>query len=566
MALPVTISGISTTVSTVGPFKAVGIETISPMGAGGPFIHSSNWFAQSFTTGTDQNLIYGVYLYMEKLGSPAGSFTCNFHIADGSGRPNGAAIRTYTITAANVPVGPSWVFFPTYYSGTSVLAISPGASYVVSFSSPSSVDNSNCYSVHFRNDNPYAGGLGSFSTDSGSSWGDYFSGIADFVMKVSSDDPAKVPNQYYFFGVDGTTGSTLQAYKATDPTSSWSSITTKTSFGNLIGNIAGCQTGSIIHLLVGHTPGASLSQQYYVQFDMALETFGTTETVAASGNSTGQTGALQYGGSIAVRDDGQVVAFFNGVQTNTMGTAYARVYYALRNPSTGVWDAAVRVDDNTAIDNTNPEATLSATFIYSSNRVHFFWLAGTSSLTSRTLSAADGLNTGGTISGSATAQYIATISYNDSGAVQYRIIVACSASPNVLTNSYADTADDPTWATSVSHSGNVCLPLSLFNDETTAYMIFRDNDDGDLYFKSSTDHGASWTAQSSIFTGTVAAAKTNLSRDGNIYQRSNLMVIPYIVNDSGTLRYNEYTVRTLGTPYARGFTRSRMMWARRYRA
>jgi len=89
-------------------------------------------------------------------------------------------------------------------------------------------------------------------------------------------------------------------------------------------------------------------------------------------------------------------------------------------------------------------------------------------------------------------------------------------------------------------------PARVFNDGTDVYVVVRDDITSDLYLYTSTTDGVSYGARTVFFTGTVAAANVNLSIDAIIYQRGSNFVIPYIVNDNGTLKYNEYTVRTSG--------------------
>jgi hypothetical protein len=90
----------------------------------------------------------------------------------------------------------------------------------------------------------------------------------------------------------------------------------------------------------------------------------------------------------------------------------------------------------------------------------------------------------------------------------------------------------------------------LFSDQGDVWVIYRNSSDSDLYAARSTTDGSTWLTPVNIFTATIASAAVNLSVDATIYQRGNNVVIPYIVNDAGTLKYNEYTVRTTTPPAA----------------
>src|SRR5678810_346981 len=147
---------------------------------------------------------------------------------------------------------------------------------------------------------------------------------------------------YYFFGRDSATATTLQAYKSTAPDIVWSSISTKTGFTTAILVLAGYQVADVIHLLVLDGTMSTSVATKYVSFDMATDTFlTTTETVAASSVITGLA-TSGWGCSLVVRSTGEVVAFYNGVNTKVTNT-YSRIYYQ-RRTGVNTWSAAVQVD------------------------------------------------------------------------------------------------------------------------------------------------------------------------------------------------------------------------------
>lgn len=339
---------------------------------------------------------------------------------------------------------------------------------------------------------------------------------------------------YYFFGRDSSGSATLQAFKATDPTSAWASVASTSLTNNILGSVS-YQVGDVIHLFAATPPS---TQTYrYTQFNMSTETFLTVEVALSGVDTTGQTGALQGGCSIVVRSNGNAVAFFNGAQTKKSGTNYARVYWSER---TGVntWSAAVEVDAADANDHVKPVCVLGA-----SNRVHQWWSASSVGH-QRTLLANNTLGTDTTLSissnpvGSPTA-----VAYDSSGTI--KVVVAWMSGGTTQLAAFFNSVDNPTLALGTDGPGTATSVPSarLFNDGVTVYSLYRKSADSDLYTIKSTDHGDHWTTDTNVFAATVGAADANLSVCGTTYQRGTFIVAGYIANDNGTLKYNEAALR-----------------------
>src|SRR6516225_11700808 len=95
-------------------------------------------------------------------------------------------------------------------------------------------------------------------------------------------------NNYYIFAKDGTTATTLRAWKAAgDPLSTpLSAGATLTGFTTAILYTAAYQVSDVIHLLIMHgTAGSSLNYSY-TQYNMATDTFLTAESVATAINTS----------------------------------------------------------------------------------------------------------------------------------------------------------------------------------------------------------------------------------------------------------------------------------------
>jgi len=309
----------------------------------------------------------------------------------------------------------------------------------------------------------------------------------------------------------------------------WSSIATKTGFTTAILNLGAYQVGNVIHMVVQDGTLSSSVATKYLSFDASINTFlASIETVAAAAAITGQS-TSGWGASIVVRaTSGFPVIFYNGLQTNTSGTPRARLYYRERT-GLNTYSTQTQVDPNTATESTSPIAVLGA-----SDRVHLLFFNGTNTM-QRHLTSANVLGTAAS-TGATTAVQDAC-SYNDAGTIRH---VGYTAAQTIRWAS----ADNPTVTAASMVTGT---PVRATDDGTTVYALYQNSADGDLYVKSSTDNGATFGSGTNVFTGTVAAAAANVSKNQLVYQRGSNVVVPYLVNDNSVLKYNESTVRTVIT-------------------
>jgi len=534
MALPVTITGISTAVAPVGPFKCdhsiyiANTFNVTNITFGTSTISHA---AQVFTVGASNVTVPYITPFISKNLTPTDDLIMEIRTTSG-GVPTATVVAT-----SNAVAGGSFSSGYIYFTFAAPPTLTAGTQYAMVLSRSGAASATVNYVWVCGTGNTYAGG-GAFTSLGGSS---FSTSANDCSFRIFSDVPA-----YYFFGRDGTTATTLQAFKSTAPDTSWGSIATQTGFTTAILGLSSYQVGAIVHIAVMDGTLASSVAQKYAAFNMATDTFvGATETISAAANGAGQVAGVGMGTSLVVRSTGEVVAFYNGLQTKTSGTFYARVYYS-RRTGAGAWSAAVQVDGNAAFDNQYPEAILGDT-----DRVHFIYRRS-NTIWYRTLSAANALSTD-TASASAAAPPAIGVAYLDGGTT--RLMVASSWTTTDTSTMTATSSDTATWGTPLYHSstqtGSIpfAMPIGLFVDGTTLWLFARRSTDSDLYIKYSTDIGVTWTAPTVMFAGTIASNNIGLSIDGTIYQRGSNVVIPYIVNDSGTLKYNEYTVRSLTVGY-----------------
>ena len=525
MALPVTITGISTAVAPVGPFKsAATLISQTTQNSGGLNFGDSvglEFAGQTFTVGASDISVSQINLIALKGGLPTDNVIVEIYATSG-GLPTGSALATTTpVSAATFPSNntiPTTFYFPT------VVTLSASTVYAFVLKRTGAIDSVNYPIVRHSGTSAYAGGS-ELRYQSGA-WVSY---PTDLWFVLSGGDT------FYFFGRDGTTATTLQAFKSTAPDTSWASIATKTGFTTAILNLQAYQVGSTIHLLVQDGTASTSLATKYVSYDALTDTFlATIETVAAASSvgPQGGTGA-PVSGAIVVRNSGEVVAFYNGAQTKTSGTFYGRVYYQ-RRTGVNTWTAAVEVDAATAAVATGPLAVLGA-----SDRVHFMWCMGNVG-NIRTLTAA---NTLGTLATSTTAFFADAVSYARGGVTKV-VVTNSGAGQSTVRFDSADTPS-PTVANQTISIADIPHRIGVDPVTNDVTIVYRSTADSDLWAIKSTDDGATFGSPVSFFVGTVASADTNLSRSstGSFYSRGGYDVVGYVVNDNGTWKYNEYVVR-----------------------
>jgi len=347
----------------------------------------------------------------------------------------------------------------------------------------------------------------------------------------------------YLFGPNAT-GQAVAVQKATDPTTAFSSVGDSGAFTE-VRWISAYKVSDVIHLIAADRISGTSVTFRYLTFNMSSDTWVLDETILSGLNTQTSGAVLQFISSVVVRSTGEVVAFFSGAQITNMGNSYAQTY-CMRRTGVNTWvnisggAGATQVSAGGTVDFTGPEEVLGT-----SDRVHFIHRNG-STVTQRALTSANALQTAGTTNfvgspiGTGTA-----IAYDDAGTT--RVIWAAMSGGSTAFALTFDSGNTPTLTQIASTLGtSASVPAArLFNDGTDAWALYRKTTDSDLYVLKSTDDGANWGSEASAFTGTVGAADINLSIDGNIFTRGSSVVIPHIVNDNGTLKYNEYVVRTL---------------------
>ena len=540
MPLPVTITGLSTAVAPVGPFKfadayyffgrdgttATTLQAYKSGGAAATTIYSIvsalsatvSWGNsattirkyQTFTTGASAQTVTSVSFALRKNGSPTDNIAVDLYAFDtGTSLPVGSALGTTTARAGSAL---TTSLVRTVFTFPTPIPISPNTRYAAVLSR---------------------------------------SGAADAVNYYSADLPSPTANIDAAQGGGGYNSTTLTwSYGANDtdlnvsgvaiiqPDEAWGSVATKTGFTTAILGLSAYQVGSVIHIAVMDGTASTLVGHKYVSYDMMTDTFlATTETISAAAATTGQIAGANAGTSIVVRSTGEVVAFYSGVQTKTSGTFRSRVYYK-RRTAVNTWSAEVQVDANVAVDTNYPVSVLGA-----DDRVHFFWAAGASNVGLRTLSATNALNAAATNPNAVPPGD--AVSYPKGGIVKV-VMASGGAGQQIQT---FDSSDNPTTTPLNLGHVNALAPHRIGVDLETlsVTIVYRSSADSDLYSTTSID-GGTYSTAALFFAGTVVASDAALSRSatGSLYERGSSVVIGYVVNDNGTWKYNEYVVRQLG--------------------
>ena len=535
MALPVTITGLSTIIAPVGPFKSSVIAPVASLTSGST---STLWGADTSNEQRAQEIqapttgpLSSIQFKMGKTGAPTDNVWVEVRASIGSTYPTGGTVlaTSNSVLGSTFPSSASndWITF-TFPTQPTLLA---GNKYVFTLCRET-LNASNYYGISGDNASAYAAGVSWFKNSG--AWGAASTTLDWNFLAYYADS---VPQEsYYFFGRDGTTATTLRAFKSTAPDTSWTAGATRTGFTTAILGLNAYQVGTVIHFAVMFGTVPTAVGHMYVTYNTVTDTFVLLETIAGQQAVTGQIAGANAGSSIVVRSTGEVVAFFNGVQTKTSGTFRARVYHS-RRLTTGAWQTAVQVDSNTAADNNFPIAVLGA-----ADRVHFAWAAGPNT-SYRTLSAANALNNAGVTASMATPGD--GVSYDRSGTTK---VVITNTGTGQVTLRF-DSSDNPTPSifNHVINAATTPHRIGADPDTKDVSIIYRSSADSDLYVIKSTDDGATFGSPVLFFAGTIPNTDAAASRSatGSVYTRGSSVVVGYVVNDNGTWKYNEYTVRVL---------------------
>jgi len=230
-----------------------------------------------------------------------------------------------------------------------------------------------------------------------------------------------------FYVVIVTTLTSIDVYKATDPTDSWTQqdpTNNPTSIPDYV-VLAATQSGDVLSIVSGEATGTKSFD--YHEFSMSADTWSVIEEeIESLTNSPAQTWV-----SIAVRSDGDVIVCYNGQTDANMGDTKERVDLNIRAAGGTSWAGPVALDAAGDIHYGNPNVVISPL----TDEMHFIW-GQTDSTTDdppigwlqsqgRTLDPSDdSLSTTSAIASSTTATLLGnsnSVSYDD-GSTQHIIV------------------------------------------------------------------------------------------------------------------------------------------------
>ncbi len=342
---------------------------------------------------------------------------------------------------------------------------------------------------------------------------------------------------------DSTSADKIRAFKATDPTSSFSNVGTDVTLTSNkdLRAMAVHQDGDNLHVAtVSYDADTSADIRYHV-FSMSSDSWTTSNEAVGTNTAINLAvpGGPRIGIGIMVRSDGDIITIHPAAVVANMGSDRARVSYSRKEGST--WTTVAL--DNGGANNWAPMGLVAG----SSDRSHFFFAnVGTSEGFQRALTSANSLQA--FPSAFTTVAFVPSDGRGNAQGVSY-----VSGANTKVRQPYEelnqgwrraefDSADAPTptngaiindTAGDVTDQGGF-PQCALAADGTDLYALFIKGADLDLYRDKNAD-GAGWGTDAKEFTGTVNSV------GANVYARSGTK-LAYVIDDGGTVKYNEFAI------------------------
>ena len=365
----------------------------------------------------------------------------------------------------------------------------------------------------------------------------------------------------YVIGINNTTKK-ISAWKATDPTTSFTAIDSANSdFTGFNGRaIHAYQVGDTLHV-VWNATNTNTSQ--YAPFNMATDTW--TNKIAADSGGT----RINFVICCAKRSQGNdVIVFTNQPGVVNMGKTYGRIgaHRIAGGTSTG---AATAIGIGLAATTQQTES-VDAVSLGSSDRVHLFWSKGAATAGQATLGMHRCVKSTDNLDGTSPATAATTANTGSVSNVAlddvHHIIgqpflssanvigvptVNSSGIPAIITGS---DADSPTWSTTLvaaaaAQGGAFGATTKCFRlggapyDGTNKTMAWETTGLGGMFYDKDTGSGWGTDTRFSGIAGTTADAISV-----NVFTRgANVVLATAYTTDGATFVYDEVVLRVLGT-------------------
>src|SRR3990172_7562625 len=337
---------------------------------------------------------------------------------------------------------------------------------------------------------------------------------------------------YYVILLDSSDTSLIEAWKATDPTSSFSEQNgaNKPNLTNLVRSLWVCQVSDVLHIAAQE---ASTGRVSYRSFDMAsdfwsLEPNETVETPAQAPDAMSV--------SIGIRSDGDVIILYNGDTDAVKGNPYQRVDYARKEGST--WTTGVAVDNAGSVNWYGSVVVLG-----SSDRMHFFFSSYTANdAYQRCLTSANALETFPSsfdtdISATKHA-YVNGVHWTSGGNEKVRCLYKDGDDTGAvakLTSADAPTVTVTANAVDAVAAGNNPICGMALQTNVQHIMLARSSD-ADLYRDYTGADDDTWANADDVM---VLEVVTINAISVNVYLRGSATELAYVYDDNGTIKYNE---------------------------
>lgn len=344
------------------------------------------------------------------------------------------------------------------------------------------------------------------------------------------------------YAVVRASNTAIACYKATDPSASWTeqnSAGRPAAFSNVT-VLSYRQAGDVLHIAT-----YSAGNYRYHTFNMATDAWGIVDELIETPAESPTFPWI----SLSVRNDGDVIVAYAGGIDKIKGSNKERVDYARREG--GVWTAGIALDAAGDIHYGNPNVVKGPL----TDDMHFVWQTTASTANpptawtdteARTLDPANALSTTVTNTGDTSDTLLGAsnlVSYESSGTQRIAWIGALGTSAINAWRATENASDDiqaPTLATATSYkpfvNGEVGV-LTLAQEAGVLYALFSGgtviNTAKDIFYLSSSDHGAVWTTP--LLELTISCNYIS----ANIYQRGSSIVLAYAYDDGGVQKYNE---------------------------
>ena len=369
--------------------------------------------------------------------------------------------------------------------------------------------------------------------------------ITGLLVATTNNDTVSKPfissaGNVYVVG-KGTTTNLLRAFKATDPTSSFSNVGTDVTMTstNAIQAVDAVQQGDLLHVITTDAAAATAVDLRYHVFDMSSDTWTTSnETVVNDYAVVAIATAIHA--AVSIRSDGDVIVLYNGPLVNISAADRETVYYARRE--SGSWTVNVEVS--------NAGATswyAGGVVLGSSDRMHFFFLDdGASDAYQRCLTSANSLETfpsaiDTTVNTTQISALQTGTSYVSGANTKVRYPWE-DATGIILMSFKCDSADAPTMSKDDGIDGAVPCESgahrnSMSADGTRLWCAYVFATDSDIYTLSNAND-AGWDAPA------LFAVENSNGIRTNIYTRSGSVVLAMVYNSSSNTLYNEKVLAT----------------------